>query len=119
MVGSNHPEVITGWNVDLFDITYLCNRIARVLGEKCSSPVPLGSGVLREFENFGRTQQKFEIAGVTILDYLDAYKKFTYTNRESYKLDVIAEIELGQKKLDHSEFETFKDFYTNGLEQVR
>ena len=109
------PEVITGWNVDLFDITYLCNRIARVLGEKAQRRLsPWGLVSSREFENFGRTQQKFEIAGVTILDYLDAYKKFTYTNRESYKLDVIAEIELGQKKLDHSEFETFKDFYTHG-----
>ena len=66
-----------------------------------------------EIETYGRTQQKFEIGGVSILDYLDVYKKFTYTNRESYRLDVIAEIELGQKKLDHSEFDTFKDFYTN------
>ena len=69
---------------------------------------------MREVEQFGRKNQKFDIAGVSVLDYLDVYKKFTYTNRESYRLDVIAEIELGQKKLDHSEFETFKDFYTYG-----
>ena len=109
------PEVITRWNVDLFDMTYLCNRIARVMGEKAQRRLsPWGLISMREVENFGRTQQKFEIGGVSILDYLDVYKKFTYTNRESYRLDVIAEIELGQKKLDHSEFDTFKDFYTKG-----
>jgi DNA polymerase elongation subunit (family B) len=43
---------------------------------------------------------------------MELYKKFTYVNRESYRLDFIAETELGQKKLDHSEFDTFKDFYT-------
>ena len=109
------PEVITGWNVDLFDTTYLCNRISRVLGEKHTNRLsPWGLVSSREIEQFGRKQLKFEISGVTILDYLDIYKKFTYTTRESYRLDVIAEIELGQKKLDHSEFDTFKDFYTHG-----
>ena len=42
---------------------------------------------------------------------MELYKKFTFVNRESYRLDFIAETELGQKKLDHSEFNTFKDFY--------
>lgn len=112
------PEVITGWNVDLFDITYLCNRIANVLGQKAQRRLsPWGLVSMREVENYGRTQQKFSIDGVSILDYLDVYKKFTYTNRESYRLDVIAEIELGQKKLDHSEFDTFKDFYTKGWDK--
>ena len=48
----------------------------------------------------------------SVLDYLDLYKKFTYTNQESYRLDHIAFVELGQNKLDHSEFENFKEFYT-------
>ena len=109
------PEVITGWNVDLFDITYLCNRITKILGERTTRRLsPWGLVSSRDIEQFGRKQLKYEIEGVSILDYLDIYKKFTYTNRESYRLDVIAEIELGQKKLDHSEFDTFKDFYTNG-----
>jgi len=45
------------------------------------------------------------------------YKKFTYTNQESYRLDHIANVELGQKKLDHSEFDTFKDFYSKGWQK--
>jgi DNA polymerase elongation subunit (family B) len=59
----------------------------------------------------GRDFNVYDIAGVTTLDYLELYKKFTYTNQESYRLDYIAQVELGQKKLDHSEFDTFKDFY--------
>ena len=51
------------------------------------------------------------------LDYLDLYKKFTYKAQESYRLDYIAEVELGQKKLDHSEFDTFKDFYTKNWQK--
>ena len=112
------PDVITGWNVDLFDMTYLCNRIINVFGErrvKMLSPWNLVQSKL--IENRGRKQQKFEISGVTVIDYLDLYKKFTYTNRESYRLDVIANIELGHAKLDHSEFNTFKEFYTNNWEK--
>jgi len=60
---------------------------------------------------------QMDIGGVTQLDYLDLYKKFTYTNRESYRLDYIAEVELGQKKLDHSEFDTFKEFYSGNWQK--
>ncbi len=109
------PEVITGWNVDLFDISYLCTRIQKRMGEKTLRKLsPWKSVKCDTIEVKGRVQTKYDIVGVTVLDYLDIYKKFTYTNRESYRLDVIAEIELGQKKLDHSEFDTFKDFYTHG-----
>jgi DNA polymerase elongation subunit (family B) len=65
----------------------------------------------------GRTHTTFDVGGVTQLDYLDLYKKFTYKAQESYRLDYIAEVELGQKKLDHSEFETFKDFYNKGWQK--
>ena len=112
------PEVVTGWNVEAFDITYLANRIQKVMGEtslKRLSPWGLVSSETKEIK--GRLVQIYEIAGVSILDYLDLYKKFTYTNRESYRLDVIAGIELDQKKLDHSEYDTFKDFYTKGWQK--
>ena len=58
-----------------------------------------------------------ELAGISVIDYLDLYKKFTYTNQESYRLDHIAFVELGQRKLDHSEFDTFKDFYTGNWQK--
>lgn len=111
------PEVITGWNVDQFDIPYICNRLRHISVNfmREMSPWRMVSEINTEI--MGRKVLRFDIAGVTILDYLDIYKKFTYTARESYRLDVIADIELGQKKLDHSEFDTFKDFYTNGWEK--
>ena len=65
----------------------------------------------------GRRNCIYDIGGITQLDYLDLYKKFTYKAQESYRLDYIAEVELGQKKLDHSEFDTFKDFYTYGWQK--
>ena len=109
------PEVITGWNVELFDNAYICNRIRKVLGLNAMRSLSPWLMVSENYvEVYGRREPKFDIAGVAVIDYLDIYKKFTFTNRESYRLDVIAEIELGQKKLDHSEFETFRDFYTHG-----
>ena len=68
----------------------------------------------------GRKQLSCRIGGVSILDYLDLYKKSPATpNQESYRLDHIAFMELGQNKLDHSEFDTFREFYTNELAEVR
>ena len=66
----------------------------------------------REFTIHGRKNIAYDLGGVSCLDYLDLYKKFTYSNQESYRLDHIAFVELGQKKLDHSEYENFKQFYT-------
>jgi len=109
------PEVITGWNVQLYDIPYICGRINRVLGEKALKRIsPWGLVTQEEVWISGRKNIAFDIGGVTQLDYLDLYKKFTYKTQESYRLDYIANVELGQKKLDHSEFDTFKDFYTKG-----
>ena len=110
----NTPDIITGWNNNLYDIPYICRRFDRVLGEKwVKSLSPWNRVQEREVFIKGRKHHTYEIAGVTILDYLDLYRKFTYTNQESYRLDHIAFVELGQNKLDHSEYENFKDFYTS------
>jgi len=112
------PDVITGWNIQLYDIPYIAKRIRRVLGEKLMKRLSPW-GLVSEGETYimGRRHEVFDVGGVTQLDYLDLYKKFTYKAQESYRLDYIAEVELGQKKLDHSEFETFKDFYKNGWQK--
>ena len=109
---ANYPDVITGWNVQLFDMPYICNRIERILGDKfvkLLSPWRLVSQ--REIFIKGRKQFAVDTLGISTLDYLELYKKFTYTNQESYRLDHICNVELGEKKLDHSEFDTFKEFY--------
>ena len=112
------PDVVTGWNIELYDIPYICKRLNRVLGEKLMKRFS-NWGLVTEGETFikGRKHTIFDVGGLTQLDYLNLYKKFTYKAQESYRLDYIAEVELGQKKLDHSEFDTFKDFYTKGWQK--
>jgi DNA polymerase elongation subunit (family B) len=110
---ANVPDVITGWNIQFYDIPYICRRLSRVLGEKTmKSFSPWGLVTENVVTIMGREQISYDVGGITQLDYLDLYKKFTYKAQESYRLDYIAEVELGQKKLDHSEFDTFKEFYT-------
>ena len=109
----NLPEVITGWNSQMYDIPYLAGRINRVMGEKSMKDLsPWGLVSQGEVYISGRRNITYDIGGVTQLDYLDLYKRFTYTNQESYRLDYIANYELGEKKLDHNEYDTFRDFYT-------
>ena len=119
MIEENTPEVVTGWNSEWYDIPYLVRRIDRILGEKLMKRLsPWGLVTLREsLDKYDNRRITYDIGGVTQLDYLNLYKKFTYKAQESYRLDYIASVELGQKKLDHSEFDTFKDFYTNGWQK--
>jgi len=115
---ANIPDVVTGWNIQYYDIPYLSKRLNRVLGEKEMKRLsPWGMNTENEIYIKGRRHLYYDVAGLTQLDYLDLYKKFTYKAQESYRLDYIAGVELGQKKLDHSEFDTFKDFYTNGWQK--
>ena len=108
----NLPEVITGWNSQMYDIPYLAGRINRILGEKSMKDLsPWGLVSQGEIYISGRKNITYDIGGVTQLDYLDLYKRFTYTNQESYRLDYIANYELGEKKL-HNEYDTFREFYT-------
>ena len=118
MMEQNTPEVVTAWNIELYDIPYLVRRLDRVLGEKLMKRMsPWGLVTERETYIAGRKHISYDVGGITQLDYLQLYKKFTYKAQESYRLDYIASVELGQKKLDHSEFDTFKDFYTHGWQK--
>ena len=110
----NTPDILTGWNVNLYDVPYICRRVKRMLGSKWMNSIsPWNRANEREVYVQGRKNYAYDISGVNILDYLDLYRKFTYTNQESYRLDHIAFVELGQRKVDHSEYENFRDFYTN------
>ncbi len=118
MMEDNTPEVVTGWNSELYDIPYLVRRLDRILGEKLMKRMsPWGLVTEDEVYISGRKHISYDIGGISQLDYIKLYKKFTYKTQESYRLDYIAEVELGQKKLDHSEFDTFKDFYTKGWQK--
>lgn len=107
----NQPDVITGWNTEFFDIPYLCNRIKNLYEPKEINRLsPWGNVSDRQVYKMGRKQQVYDILGVSHLDFYDLYRKFTYTNRESYRLDHIAHIELGESK-DDNPYETFREWY--------
>ena len=108
----NLPDIITGWNTEFFDIPYLCNRIINICGEdEVKRLSPWRSVSDRNIFKMGRNHQIFDIQGIANLDYLDLYRKFTYTSQESYRLDHIAFVELGERK-DGNPYETFRDWYT-------
>ena len=115
----NTPHIITGWNTKTFDIPYLVNRIRGELGNtwvKKLSPW----GYVKERKIFGmggKEVQTYEIYGISDIDYLDAYKSFTYINQESYRLDHIAHVELGENKLDYSEVATLYELYKTNYQK--
>ena len=107
-----YPDVVTGWNTEFFDIPYLINRVSKILGEdRAKEFSPWGLISSRKVYNHGREQQVYDITGIANLDYLQLYRKFTYSNQESYALNHIAFVELGQQKNDNP-YETFQDWYT-------
>ena len=98
----DYPDILSGWNSEFFDIPYIINRCQRILGDEWVARLsPTGNVHSRTIRGtFGREQVKWYIEGISLIDYLDVYRKFTQGLRESYKLDAIGEIELGQKKVE-------------------
>ena len=115
------PDIVTGWNCEFFDIPYLVNRIRKINGEsrmKMLSPWRM----IDEREThtgYGQTTLKYEIKGVAILDYMAIFKKFGYSYgpQESYKLDHIANVVLGEKKLDFGEASDLNELHANDYQK--
>ena len=106
------PDVVTGWNVEFFDIPYIVNRVIRVLGEHYAKQMsPHGILNQRRVEIMNREMRTFVPAGISVLDYMQLYRKFSYKMQESYKLDYIGHVELGERKLDYSEHESLLELY--------
>lgn len=105
-------DILTGWNTEFFDIPYLCNRIQRLLGEGAHRPLSPYNIVKEKLVSRGtKKEQVFDIFGIACLDYLNVYKKFVLSPRESYRLDFICELELGEKKIDYSEYGNLYTLY--------
>ena len=113
----NHPDIVTGWNVKFFDIPYIMNRMRFIFDNDTINKMSPWNYVNADRIQLGKkNQQYWNILGVSVLDYFDLYKKFTYVRQESYRLNYIAKVELGESKLDNP-YETFKDFYTKDYQQ--
>jgi DNA polymerase elongation subunit (family B) len=111
---NDYPDVVTGWNVEYFDIQYIITRMISLFGEEWVRDLSPWRSIRqtgREF--FGKMQQTYQISGISVIDYMDAFKKFGYKYgpQESWKLDHIAHVVLGEKKLDYSEYGTLTELY--------
>ena len=90
------PTIITGWNSDYFDVPYLYNRLKQQCGNGVANKLsPIGK------LKYSKFRKKWMIAGVSSLDYLDLYKKFTYGQQPNYRLDTIGRIEVGMGKVEY------------------
>ena len=110
------PDILTGWNSKYFDIPYLVRRIEKILGESVMKRMsPWGQVMEDNTYYMGKTQTYYRLHGIAQLDYLQLYQKFTIKNQESYKLDHIGFVELGEKK-DDNPYDTFKEWYQNDIQ---
>ena len=117
--GHHCPDVITGWNSRFFDIPYLMNRIIKICSEEVAKRMsPWGLINQREITVAGRTQQHWELTGIAQLDYLELFKKFGYSYgaQESYKLDHIAHVVLGENKLSYEEYSNLHTLYKENFQ---
>lgn len=111
-------DIITGWNIEFFDIPYIVKRLKQVLGEDLAKQLsPWGILEDKQLEIFGKEQTVYYPKGVVVLDYMQLYKKFTYQNQESFKLDHIAWVELGEKKVDYSEYGSLHGLYVGNYKK--
>ena len=117
---NNIPDVITGWNTRFFDLPYMVNRIVRVLGDEYAKKLsPWNMVNIENTSVMGQKRLDVDLVGLPCLDYLELFKKFalnTYGQQESYKLDYIAELVLGEKKVDYSEYGSLHSLYENNFQ---
>ena len=118
-IKGTYPDVITGWNVEGFDVHYLINRMIVVFGNQTVAKKLSPWGMLDQSSRlFAMTgKMGWDIVGINTIDYLAAYKKFTYAQQSSYSLDNIAHVELGERKLDYSEYDGLMGLYKNNYQK--
>jgi len=110
---SNKPDVVTGWNSKFYDLPYLIHRIKILFGEDEVKRLSVWKTVYKDNVYIsGKEHICYNVFGLEQLDYLDLYKKFTYSAQESYRLDHIAFVELGERKAENP-FDTYREWYTN------
>lgn len=114
------PDIITGWNIRLFDIPYIINRTNKVLGQDISKQFsPFNVVKYRQINVKGRSLDAYEIYGVQQMDYYDLFQKFgnSYGTQASYSLDHIASTVLGEKKLSYEEYGSLHALYRENFQK--
>ena len=114
-------DVLSGWNSEGYDIPYTVNRVSRILSKDDTRRFCLWKQLpkKREYEKFGKKAETFDLVGRVHLDSLELYRKYTYEERHSYRLDAIGEMEVGERKtvyegtldqLYNNDFKTFIEY---------
>jgi DNA polymerase elongation subunit (family B) len=116
----NCPDVLTGWNTKFFDIPYLINRFRRILGEDETKKLsPWGMISERKVVSNNRELIAYEMVGVSSLDYIELYRWYAPggKSQDSYKLDNIANVELGDSKLSYDEYDNLHALYRENYQK--
>ena len=109
-----YPDVITGWNTKFFDIPYLVNRFRKILGEDKTKMLSPWNYISERKTNInGRLLIAYSFVGIESLDYIELYKWYAPggKSQESYRLDNIAQVELGEGKISYDEYENLHQLY--------
>jgi DNA polymerase elongation subunit (family B) len=106
-------DILSGWNSEGYDIPYTVNRVARVLSKDDTRRFCLWGQLpkKREYEKYGKSAVTFDLIGRVHLDSLELYRKYTYEERHTYRLDAIGEIEVGENKVPYEG--TLDQLYNN------
>lgn len=113
-----HPDIITGWHIEGFDIPYIINRIVKLFGEDEAKKLsPWGKISAYSKTVYDKEINTYKISGVSVLDYFVLYRKFMTSQQENYQLNTIANIELGEKKLDYSEYDSLHQLYKHDFQK--
>ena len=111
---NDYPDIITGWNIRFFDVPYIVNRLARVGSDKAVRAMsPWGLVNERQVRFKGKNMDAYELTGIGKMDYYDLFQKwgFTYGPQESYTLNHISSVVLGEKKLSYEEYGNLRTLY--------
>lgn len=116
----SRPDVVTGWYIRMFDIPYIVNRINRLFGDDAAKKLSCWNNIReRKILIMNKEHQAYDIYGMQQLDYIDLFRKFGYTygQQESYKLDHIAHVVLGERKLSFDEYSNLHTLYKNDFQR--
>lgn len=116
---ANYPDVVSGWNIRFFDFPYLINRIKKLFGFKFAKKLSPWNKIKDRYitRHTGKEEICYDLVGIAMLDYYEVYQTFTYVNQESYALNHIAYVELGERKLSYSEYESITEFYRKDFQK--
>ena len=110
-------DTISGWNSEGYDVPYTVNRISRLMGSDHTRRFCLWNSkpIRREYEKYGKLSETYDFVGRVHLDYLELYRKYTYHELHTYRLDYVGEIELGETKVQYEG--TLDQLYNNDFEK--